>query len=449
MWTERIRYQEELTESYDSLFGDDPQEYINAASYAFRFRDLSKDEIYEEIKSIPLPSQERVFRVQNGFNTDRQVALYFQIFNQMVQEGATIEDIRERYVQMTLQDYEGFNFEFITRNPVLINWLTRDHDAIRAYRYNNLPLTEVTGTSERDGIYVDVIQELTEKVTKATPGSTFVITSPKGWAGTKENGETLEFPESQTYVYRVDEDGEFMAITLRTDLAVEDHERLMQTLSNNAFTPNSLHSDKERLKHVSKHVATAGNMTFAEIVNAMKKATNKSYAWTDNGKQKITFEDLREQVGNVHDLYSVDSEVQKILDRFRDEMMNFGAVTSDEDVQRLTKLLGKTALDISHAHRVKTGKVIYPDFSQSNTGNVMPPVDYFAEAQYVSVQPGCAMVSSGNAGWQNTALGARLVQTEKRILCCKCPACDQEVEAEIYGGEIHCPNCKASASYAA
>lgn len=443
MWTERTRYQEEPLESYDSLFGNDLQDYLKATSYSYRFHGLSKEQIYEYIKSIPLPPPDRVFRVQNGFNTDRQVVLYFQIYNQMIREGSRLDEITDRYIQMTLQDLEGFNFEFIARNPILINWLVRSEDQILAYKYNNLPLTEVTGTSERDGIYVDVIRELTEKVTKAPPGSTFVITSPKGWAGTNENGETFEFPESQTYIYRIEENGELKAITLRTDLDVEEHERLMQILSANDFLPDSSHSEHEQLKHVSRYVASAGNMTFVDIVNAIQQSSDKAYAWTDNGKQKVTFEALKKQVDNVHDLYSIDSSVQNILDNFKFEMMNFGPITTDDDVQRLIKLLGKTALDISHAHRVKTGQVVYPNFSQSKNENGFAlPIDYFAEANYVSVQPGCAMVSSGSAGWQNTALGIRLVQIEDDFGSLDFPCSKGHMNRRPYGKFLkYCKTC--------
>lgn len=35
----------------------------------------------------------------------------------------------------------------------------------------------------------------------------------------------------------------------------------------------------------------------------------------------------------------------------------------------------------------------------------------------------------------------------KKTLCCTCPACKKEVEAEIKNGKIHCPKCKASADW--
>ena len=36
---------------------------------------------------------------------------------------------------------------------------------------------------------------------------------------------------------------------------------------------------------------------------------------------------------------------------------------------------------------------------------------------------------------------------DKKILCCTCPFCKEQVEAEIGGGRITCPNCKKSASW--
>lgn len=37
--------------------------------------------------------------------------------------------------------------------------------------------------------------------------------------------------------------------------------------------------------------------------------------------------------------------------------------------------------------------------------------------------------------------------SDKQTLCCTCPFCEKQVEAEIGGGTITCPNCKKSASW--
>lgn len=37
--------------------------------------------------------------------------------------------------------------------------------------------------------------------------------------------------------------------------------------------------------------------------------------------------------------------------------------------------------------------------------------------------------------------------SEKKTLCCTCPFCNQQVEAEIYDGKIHCPKCKKEVNW--
>jgi hypothetical protein len=39
------------------------------------------------------------------------------------------------------------------------------------------------------------------------------------------------------------------------------------------------------------------------------------------------------------------------------------------------------------------------------------------------------------------------ISSEKRILCCTCPFCKEQVEAVIEKGKIHCPKCKKEVDY--
>lgn len=61
----------------------------------------------------------------------------------------------------------------------------------------------------------------------------------------------------------------------------------------------------------------------------------------------------------------------------------------------------------------------------------------------------CPAASSSNSLANSLKQGDSMSKTlnEKRILCCTCPKCKKEVDAEISGGKIHCPNCKATASW--
>jgi len=56
--------------------------------------------------------------------------------------------------------------------------------------------------------------------------------------------------------------------------------------------------------------------------------------------------------------------------------------------------------------------------------------------------------AGGVSTFTNVVLNnSSLLVENKRILCCTCPYCNKQVEAEIYGGKIHCPKCNAEAPW--
>lgn len=61
----------------------------------------------------------------------------------------------------------------------------------------------------------------------------------------------------------------------------------------------------------------------------------------------------------------------------------------------------------------------------------------------------CATTASSNSIWQGLQDGQSMsgLLGEMRILCCTCPHCGKEVDAQISGGKIHCPKCKATANW--
>lgn len=59
-------------------------------------------------------------------------------------------------------------------------------------------------------------------------------------------------------------------------------------------------------------------------------------------------------------------------------------------------------------------------------------------------------ISNQLFGTQSSVLGPDGLLTgreSKKILCCTCPFCGREVEAQISGGKIKCPECRASADW--
>ncbi len=83
-----------------------------------------------------------------------------------------------------------------------------------------------------------------------------------------------------------------------------------------------------------------------------------------------------------------------------------------------------------------------------------------AQMEAQAQQMGYKVQSVGSCGISNTqALSSHsknspftyfhstISQGEKKTLKCTCPSCGRKVEAEIYGGKIHCPECNSSATY--
>jgi hypothetical protein len=215
-------------------------------------------------------------------------------------------------------------------------------------------------------------------------------------------------------------------------MSLDEHEEFLRVLTEGEFQTEQVHDYKERIKHVSGSLVKRSNTNFTDVVSAMKAATKRDVAWSDNGKTKVTFDQMLEKVANAQNLYTVDERVKQILEDFNEQM-----------VQRLMKLLGQTALDISHAYGIKTGRVKprEADYSQT-TPNYAPNIDYRKEAKIVSELEGC--MSRGVASWQNTALGARIVLTEKEF---ECPRCHGKIESGK--GITTCPHCNLTKEQAA
>ena len=83
-----------------------------------------------------------------------------------------------------------------------------------------------------------------------------------------------------------------------------------------------------------------------------------------------------------------------------------------------------------------------------------------AQMEVRAQQMGHKVQSVGSCGISNTQalssysenspftyLHSTISHSERKTLSCTCPNCNKKVEAEIYGGKIHCPNCNSSATY--
>jgi hypothetical protein len=382
------------------------------------------------------PEEEHFLLRDTGFEVTLQIGTYLQIYNAGIVEGKTIEEINSEFRQKTTQDLLGFYLEYLAREPVLpieVDIVESDRKRnVVSTKYGGRPLSEVISDREREGAIKSAIEKLSSLLLNAPANSIYVITSPSGWSGLiDENGQELKFPESQTYLYRVDENGELEAITVRTNMSLEEHERFITRLSENIHqTPDGL-STKERIKKVTSTVSFLPNSQFSDVLKVMQEVKQSNTAWVDKSTGKrITFDDIRDAIKNKDQLLDLDKRIQLIIDNFCRFTENLGEVTTDS-IKDLAIQIGKTVMEMSWAmNQLNNTQTISP------YSDLESQIDYQLQAQVVQQFTGCVAVGS----ILETPLGIRK-------LCCTCPYCNNEVEAEIHDGKIHCPKCGKSVNW--
>jgi hypothetical protein len=111
---------------------------------------------------------------------------------------------------------------------------------------------------------------------------------------------------------------------------------------------------------------------------------------------------------------------------------------------------------------LQVGETVVAEYFDQITTAVLPyeHVSVGAQMEARARELGYQVQSVGSCGISNTQalssysrnspftfLHSTISQGERKILKCTCPSCGRKVDAEIYGGKIHCPECNSSATY--
>lgn len=376
-----------------------------------------------------------------GFDVDRQTASFLNDYINGIKNGKSIDEIIRESTSKIKQDLAGFYFEFLAREPILIVPGDLEDGELVSNKYGGARLRDITDRKQRNGAVGAVIDALCDALPIAPENSMFVITSPMGWAETNESGETTKFPESQTYMYKLGKNGVLQAISVRNDGTLSQHEKLLEILSEGQYPAPDGYIDR-LISLSSTLIYLPGDETdysFEDILQIMQIAFGTNLAWTDQRTKAVTFDDLIEKAKKIDDLQKLDTKVEVIIEQFSREMESFETIESEEDVARLMRLLGKTALIISYAYRNKGNNTTKTDTGYAHTTLLKTPYDEInlhQEAKFVQQQRGCVGVSSGNSTWQNTALGQRLFQNGEEIK-------EGETDPDVLSGAyFRCPGCK-------
>lgn len=85
---------------------------------------------------------------------------------------------------------------------------------------------------ERNGAVTDTCQEIEPFLLEAPPGSLAFFVSPKGRTGLlNQQGLEIIHPDTQIYVYAINEKGELVGNTLVTDIELEENEKFLAHIS--------------------------------------------------------------------------------------------------------------------------------------------------------------------------------------------------------------------------
>lgn len=353
-----------------------------------------------------------------GFDVRKQV-------NKLRKEGDSA-----KWLKQTKEDINGFWLEYLARLPALpIDIKFEEVDGARKIvgsRYAGQLWVNTASDQERDGVVRASVEKIEETLLAVAPGSVVVMTSPPGWSGYPG----ILYPDTQTYVFKIDEEGKLDAITIVSDMDLLQNKKLLEIFE--IYTGGS--TEKEQIKQIINGIVLLNGKektyVFEDVLSEIENVLGKPQI-----RDKSTFADARRLIAQ-----------RKETGHFIEEGNGFVAQKIKEFEARILLSssfaeiefeLGKTILEISDYSKTK----------QTEGTRTSGRINYNQVLSDLQKVGGC------NGGGKHgelkvvpTPFGPRLVVVTE-ILCCTCPnpKCKKQVEALVYGGKIHCPECGAEA----
>ena len=399
------------------------------------------ERVAQEIAFLYQNPATRIFMLPGtGFDMGKQIETWINTYFSGQRAGESFTEVKQQLIEKTLQDIEGFYWEYLARRMVLPIRVARaslnGQPRLIAPNYGDSaqrPYEDLVKIEERDGVVRKAIAGMAELMAKAPPGTVAMITSPPGWSGLRDSeGNLISYQESQTYVFRIREDGTPEGLTLRTDMILREHERLVALLDGK-FDSSELPADVfSRIKNVAGQVTvfqeTAGENGFHRVLRAIKAVKTSPYTLIDRERDEMrTFEEMAEDIDATPIL---DGQVRLLLDHFRAEVERNLENLSPQAVRQLVIMTGRTLLAISRfssqAQERFTGQL-------STIGiRTMGQSDYLQELAFMQTMSGC---NGGGKTIFSQAFGLRTTLTNKKekgsVECCGlslkpgsiCPLC--------------------------
>ncbi|MDP2632100.1 MAG: hypothetical protein Q8P25_00050 [Candidatus Curtissbacteria bacterium] len=315
---------------------------------------------------------------QTGFN----VALQVDRFEKDIKTGNSLDQA----FQKIEQDIQGFKTEYLCEGllfPIVLDkQIVNGRQRIVAPLYGNQLLVETVSEKERRGAIKKSVEDVEEFLISAPPGSMAVLTSPDGWSGFSG----ITYQDTQTYLWRVMEDGKPMGFTVRTDMTLAQNQKLLEYLGKDLTKRGSMEDQLVEIVSNPMFIRSYPDQKqwhFEDLVDIIKYAKGSDVAY----KNRL-FEEIYQQLHYPQKLWTLDSATQKLTSDLKTFIQN---KLANETFKRqdLEIALGSTVLKLAQA--IMQPQLYKPTqtFYQQDIHPQQAIAGYRAMLSIVQKLPGC------------------------------------------------------------
>lgn len=334
-----------------------PAPSVRHTEQKFTMRHHSKR--VEDLCLLPAPSlSDEVLRIRargeeglyllpdTGFQVKTQIDLLLENHTKGIPLSDTFQQLD--------QDIQGFKIEYLVEQPVFPIVLEKKNyqgkQRLVGKLYGGKPLVDVTSGKERDGIVKASVQRIENFLLVGAPGSMAVMTSPKGWSGYVG----IEYPDSQTYCFQVQADGQIRGFTLKTDMTLAQNKALLERLGveKKAFEKEA--DVKSGIKDVVNSVVFIDpkeKKSIEDIVQLIKHIKGGDVSYRDSTGAQRTFNEMEELLRYPEALWMLDDTTKRLSDGLK-EYISYRITSPDDKTRRdLEVAIGLVVMRLMHEVR--------------------------------------------------------------------------------------------------
>lgn len=349
--------------------------------------------------------EELYFLKRTGFQTETQI----RQLTKNLREGVPME----KSFQQIEQDIQAFKTEYLVEGPlfpIVLEKVQREGKTrIAGKMYGGKLWSDATDAVEREGTVKNSVLEMEEFLVDAAPGSMVLMTSPKGWSGY----EGIKYPDTQSYVVRVQEDGSLRGFTFKTDMDLSQNEALLRKYG--ALEGESLEgiNDKNKIKRIVSTVVKfypEDSKNIEDIAKDIQQIKGSDVAYKDTTGQERYFSETMRLLAQPESLWTLDDVTQELVDNLK-EYISYRVLSPDRDMsQDIRVALGHTVLRLMYRVRPPVrGADMKMGAAYNPAEDRVLPFDPRREAAEMEKIGGCAGGGDAESSTVNSATPRRAV----------------------------------------